>query len=257
MKLKTIQWNIGGGRIRTNEELPGDYEAYELDGMKYIGDLLERYSPDIVFLQKTHQNDSVSQVRELADALGHKFFFNDIYADSHIKDGFGLGQGIISKFPIANHVFEFFRNPKLEMVTPSGKTWIMHDKGVSRCSISVSEDISFTASTLHLFSLRKFGTDWSDESLTDVLEDISEKAFEKGEKLLLQGDFNYDSSNLEQLFPRVFSLGRVQEILVQEPTTPRGRKYDHVVYAGMHLISSQILSDTLTDHYPVYSEFEL
>jgi endonuclease/exonuclease/phosphatase family metal-dependent hydrolase len=258
MKIKTIQWNIGGGRIRTAEgELPGDFEAYDRDGMKYIADTLRRYGPDIVFLQETHENGSTHQVRELAEALGYGFFFNDVYAESHIEEEQGLGQGIISRFPIDGHEFEFFKNPKLEMATPSGKKWVMHDKGISHCSVRVDGDTSFSASTLHLFPLRKFGADWLNESLADVRRDIAERILKNRERLLLQGDFNYDDSSLRRLIPEAFSSGRIQEILLEEPTTPRGRKYDHAIYAGLRLVSSKILSDALTDHYPVYSEFEL
>ncbi len=255
MIIKTIQWNIGGGGVRGEGDDPVDEKSYKQENLDYIKGVLEKYSPDIIFLQETHQNNDKSQVERIADALGLKYFFNDIYAQSHIDSSQKLGQGIISRWPIENHGFEFFINPKWELERPDGGKWTSHDKGVSSCTIK-AEDRVFNLKTLHLFPFRKFGKDPIDTEFKNMREDIEDKIRPIEKLFLLQGDFNYNESSLKDFLPNVFENG-AREVLLTEPTTPKGRKYDHVVYQGLKHRLSKVISDALTDHYPIYSEFEI
>lgn len=46
---------------------------------------------------------------------------------------------------------------------------------------------------------------------------------------------------------------RFDEVVHGVPTTPRGRDYDHVLFAGARALESRVSRDVLTDHYPVIS----
>ncbi len=64
MIIKTIQWNIGGGKIRSaNAPVEGPYDK---DGMVHIVGLLRKYNPDIITLQETHADDKIVQAEIIA-----------------------------------------------------------------------------------------------------------------------------------------------------------------------------------------------
>jgi endonuclease/exonuclease/phosphatase (EEP) superfamily protein YafD len=75
-------------------------------------------------------------------------------------------------------------------------------------------------------------------------------------KSLIQADFNIDTSNLEELFPKLFKLG-FTEVPQHEPTTTRGHIYDHVLAKEMSVIACSALKDVLTDHYPLITKLEI
>jgi endonuclease/exonuclease/phosphatase (EEP) superfamily protein YafD len=49
----------------------------------------------------------------------------------------------------------------------------------------------------------------------------------------------------------------MNELGIDKPTTPNGSYYDHIIFKGVKLIESHVLSNVLTDHYPVVATFEL
>jgi endonuclease/exonuclease/phosphatase (EEP) superfamily protein YafD len=46
-------------------------------------------------------------------------------------------------------------------------------------------------------------------------------------------------------------------LIPDEPTTPGGRRLDHILYRGLALKSKRIVSGVRTDHYPVIATFEV
>ena len=253
MIIKTIQWNIGGGKIRKeNDPVEGPYRE---DGMNYIEVVLKKYNPDIITLQETHTDEKIIQANILAQKLHLPHMVNDVYDTSHIEQGQGLGQAIISRFPLRDHQFHFFINPNLTMLQENGETWTTHDKGVSSCFIQIEYKLLKVA-TLHLVPFRKFNVDPTDITFTELRRNITDLLLPKQDQFLLQGDFNFDNDSLEALLPDILHQN-VSEILQKEPTTPKGRKYDHILFRGIKLIHSEVISNVLTDHFPVYSEFEI
>lgn len=254
MIIKTLQWNIGGGKIRS-ADAPAE-GPYDVNGMTHIVELLRKYNPDIITLQETHADEEIVQAKIIAKEIGLPYSTNDIYDKSHIEDGQGLGQAIISRFPIDEHDFKLFFNPHFEIAGPDGGKWISHDKGVSKCLLEYSEGMKIQVATLHLIPFRKFEVDPLEEKFENLREDIAELSSPSSNTFLLQGDFNFDDASLKLFLPTLFEKG-ISEVLLDDPTTPKGRKYDHVVYGGLRHVRSKILSDVLTDHFPVLSEFEI
>lgn len=253
MKLKTLQWNIGGGKIKDINNL--DNEKYMFDGLQYIIDEISKYNPDIVTLQETHESGECNQAKVIAERLGYFCFINDVYDKSHIENGQGLGQAIISKFPIENHSFSFFENPNLEIITPEGEKWISHNKGVSRVLLNISTDKSIEVATLHLVPFRRFNVDVLNDSFKKLRDNIQNLISPKNDTYILQGDFNFDNESLVGLI-NLTELN-VKEVLQTRPTTPKNRKYDHIVYKNLEHISSETNNNVLTDHYPIISTFEI
>lgn len=254
MIIKTIQWNIGGGKIRKADD-PSD-GPYADDGISHIEEILKKYDADIVTLQETHTDDKVVQAEIIAKDIGLSYSTNDIYDKSHIVDEQDLGQAIISRFPISEHNFKFFFNPHFEIAGQNGATWISHNKGLSKCLVEVGVEKIIQVATLHLIPFRKFEVDPLEEKFENLRKNIAELASPSSSTFLLQGDFNFDDPSLKKFLPTLFNHG-ITEVLLDKPTTPKDRKYDHIVFQGLEHIRSEVITNVLTDHFPVYSEFEI
>jgi endonuclease/exonuclease/phosphatase family metal-dependent hydrolase len=253
MVLKTVQWNIGGGKIREEKSDAIAAESYKIDGIKYIIDKLWELSPQIITLQETHANKTTVQAKMISEALGFPFYFNDDYDDSHLEEWQRLGQAVISRFPISNHSFELFLNPKYRMKRPDGNIWVSHDKGVSKCTVDIGLPLS--VETLHMVPFRKFEIDVKKDA-TEVIRDVSNKLKNDAPYVLIQGDFNISGDSLTKFLPELFQ-DNLQEVVLAKPTTPKGRNYDRVLFKGLRLIKTTVVDSVLTDHYPVYAEFEI
>lgn len=253
-KLKTVQWNIGGGKIRDAASESGEQALYCIDGLDYIVSQLAAISPDIITLQEIHGDSKLNQAEYIASKLGLDYLVSDFYADSHVEEGQKLGQAIISRFPISEHSFQFFYNPGYRVERQNGSTMVSHDKGLTTCSIE-TKGRYIEVKTLHLIPFRPFNIEPQSDSAKKVLEDVEDKLQSTSSSLLVQGDFNLDFSSLAEVLPR--TLQEAEELFQDVPTTPKGRKYDHVLYRGIELLDNEVDSSALTDHYPLRMTFNL
>lgn len=253
MQLTSVQWNIGGGKVRAENSALDALASYNNDGLSEIIELLRIIKPDIVTLQEIHNDNNSNQAEIIANALDLKYVISDFYADSHIEDGQKLGQAILSRFPIKNHTFKFFLNPRYEAIWKDGSKDLSHDKGVTGCTIDVN-GASLDLKTLHLIPFRRFNIDPQSTEAETVLKDVQDKLISESQKLLVQGDFNVDFSSLKEILP-IF-MQNMEEVIQNQPTTPKGRKLDHVVFKGLSLKSSSPFGEVLTDHYPIVTKFE-
>jgi endonuclease/exonuclease/phosphatase family metal-dependent hydrolase len=261
MKLKTLQWNIGGAKIRDINSDPTQgpgslnpsYLNYDLE---YIISKIKEFDVDIITLQETHVNQNVIQAKLIAERLGFQYWVNDKYSESHIEDDQDLCQSIISKYPISNHSFEFFKNPYFKSMQENGDEWVSFDKGCSFVQVSLPDFKNITVGTLHLVPFRRFKKEYNDTEVIEILNNVSSKIEPKIKDItLIQGDFNVNDKSLKLHLPNLFNY--INEINTDDPTTPKGSWYDHVLYKGLHLINYKVDSSVLTDHYPIISEFEI
>jgi len=254
LKIKTLQWNIGGGKIRAGEADPTSIASYTQEDLEYIIRTIKKADPDIITLQETHANKKINQAKIIADLLGYKYFINDVYDVSHVDSGFGLGQAIIARFEMADHNFEFFHDLDISFIAPSGKKEKLHKKGLSSVKMQIGEE-SLTVMTLHNIPFRKIGLDPKSAEMRKLREDIENKISKYSGECLLQGDFNVNAGSIKGFLPNI--LRNFEEVLTDEPTTPKGRKYDHVLYRGLRFLKKTVDSTVLTDHYPIICEFEI
>ncbi len=254
MQITTVQWNIGGGKVRAVSDAVDVLASYNNDGFDEIIELLQIHKPDIITLQEIHADSISNQAESIAKVLGLQYIVSDFYADSHIEAGQRLGQAIISRYPIAKHNFELFLNPHYEAIWEDGSKALSHDKGVTSCAVDI-DGVTFDVKTLHLIPFRRFNVDPKSKEAKLVLEDIADKLRSDGSNILIQGDFNLDFSSLMEILPTF--MQNLDEVIQDLPTNPKGRKLDHVVFRGLSLESSSPIASVLTDHYPVISKFLL
>ncbi len=251
MTLRTVQWNIGGGKIRRTEDDPNAYDVYCQEGLAYIIEKLKTYRPDIVTLQETHRDAHSDQAEQISKALDLQYFVSDPYDSSHIDPTQKLSQAILSRFPIQNHSFDLFFNPPYRKVMEDGTEWVSHDKGISTVTLDI-EGRAVVVQTLHMIPYRKFEVNFDDANGTKIRESIEAKIEKSHSPYLLQGDFNY--SEILVLLPDIYASGLMEGD--PSPTTPRGRVYDHVLFRGLKLVSQSVDTDALNDHFPIISSFE-
>ena len=255
MIIKTVQWNIGGGKVLADGADVSRLASYSQDGLGQIIAWLRDQNPDIIILQETHAANGLSQPEAIAKALGYEGWVNDDWADSHIEAGQRLGQGVVSRQPIASHDFEWFPNPNLEAVWEDGTIAKTHDKGRSRCYVQITPDQTLLVETLHTTPLHRFNVKLTDDTAKKIFAGISSKLVAAGTGTI-QADFNVDAESLREFFPALFEAG-FGEVAQTEVTTPKGERYDHVLYRGLKVLDSKVDSSGKTDHYPIVTRFNL
>ena len=129
------------------------------------------------------------------------------------------------------------------------------DKGYGTCTIVIA-DQNISVTTLHLLPFRAFGVELDSEIGKTILSSIETAIMPSEQTALIQGDFNIDSEQLAPILPALLT-DNMDEVLLNEPTTPVGRRYDHVFYKSLILENMKVDSSVKTDHYPVTCEFSV
>ena len=109
MELKTLTWNIGGGKLLQDGADPSRIASHVENGLDAIAGLLESEEPDVIALQETQRKEGYDQVELIASSLGYEHYFHDSTSESHIDTDCRLGHCVISKYPISQHRFGFSR----------------------------------------------------------------------------------------------------------------------------------------------------
>jgi endonuclease/exonuclease/phosphatase family metal-dependent hydrolase len=256
MELKTLTWNIGGGKLLQDGADPLRMASYAEDGLDAIAGFLESEEPDVIALQETQQKEGYDQVALIAGSLGYEHYFHDSTSESHIDTDCRLGHCVISKYPISQHRFGLFENPNARVTWEDGSIAMSHDKGFSSCTVSVG-DTQVEVTTLHLIPFRRFKIELESRTAQGILQDVAGKLVPARDKALIQGDFNIDRASVQPYLRQLFASAGLAEVAIDEPTTPAGRRYDHILYKGLALKSTRIVSGVRTDHYPVIATFEV
>ena len=255
MELKTLTWNIGGGKLLQDGADPLRVVSYAENGLDAIAGLLESEKPDVIALQETQQKEGYDQVALIAGCLGYEHYFHDSTSDSHIDTDCRIGHCVISRYPISQHRFGLFENPNAQVTAEDGSTATTHDKGFSSCTVSVG-GTQIEVTTLHLIPFRMFKIELESRTAQGILQDVAGKLVPAREKALIQGDFNIDRPGVQPYLRQLLVREGLAEVAIDEPTTPGGRRLDHILYRELALKSKRIGAGVRTDHYPVIATFE-
>jgi endonuclease/exonuclease/phosphatase family metal-dependent hydrolase len=261
MEIKTIQWNIGGGRIRRKEADATDPKSYKKDGLKWIirflKNLQKRESFDAITFQETHENASCCQLQIIARELDFPCFINDTYNQSFIDGKYRFGQGIISKYPIKEKHFHLFTNPNFKVPDKeTGNEICSNNMGLTECVIQFPDNKMVQVETFHMVPFHFFNVRLQEERAYKVLREVESFAGKSKLLTIIQADFNLDFQSLNPFLPGILRNG-FREVLQVNTTTPTGKRLDHVFCSGMNKIDSYVITDVLTDHYPVFTKFEI
>ena len=81
MQLKTMQWNIGGGRMRKADADSQAYVSYANgeERLESIVETIKTAGADLVTLQETHADGTRIQAKLLAEETGLSHWVNDFF----------------------------------------------------------------------------------------------------------------------------------------------------------------------------------
>ena len=99
---------------------------------------------------------------------------------------------------------------------------------------------------------RSVGLEFDSETARNILASVESELSGDYSYELIQGDFNIHSEKVRSYFEGLFKDSALDEIELNEPTTPKGRMYDHVLYRGLELKKFIVDSSVKTDHFPEY-----
>ena len=178
MRIHTVQWNIGGGKI-CDPNAPLQDRTYDRDGMDHIIGTLVRLRPDFIALQEAHADGKRIQSREIATALRYRYVANDLLSISHIEPGQRLSLAIISRWPIDAHKFTCYPRVDLGLRSPDGKPLLYHDKGVTDCQVRLGST-SVNVMTCHSVAFHVFGLDPYAPKFEKLREAVTRHACPRG-----------------------------------------------------------------------------
>ena len=258
MVIKAVSWNIGGAKLLAPGSDPTRLASYRVDGLDLIIDWLRRADVDLIALQEAHSSQQVDQVAQIAAGLGYQYFIHDPVSESHIDPDCQLGNGLISRHPIIDHRAGLFANPRLRAVWEDGTIVQNFDEGYSSGWLEIG-GTRLLVVNLHLLPLRRFKLELDSDPARVILADVVaclNQLDQPGAKLLLQGDFNINRALAGDCLAGLFG-GQLDEVVIDQSTTPKGHKNDHVLYRGLSLLAKSIDSQVRTDHYPITTQFQL
>ncbi len=256
MNIKTLQWNIGGGRVCKEG---ADYTlppAYTENGLDSIIEFLKREQPDILTLQETHESKGGCQTQIIAEALNLSYWTNDSYDESFIEKGQRIGQAVISKYPIVEKRFALFTNPEFSFIDDDGNKITSKNGGLTECVIELPDKNLLQIETFHMMPFHFFAVDLDSEQALKVLREVQSLIGKAQIPTIVQADFNLNCPGIRQFFAETFAAG-MREVIQQNPTTPKGKRLDHILYAGIKHLKSEVVKDVRTDHYPIISMFQI
>ena len=253
-RLKTLQWNIGGGRVCKSDADPLDPASYSGDGMDSIIEIIRREDPDVITLQETHEAGDQCQPGIIASSLGYKFWLNHTTDGSFIDASMQIGQAVISRYPIISSGFSPFRNPRFNVIK-DGELIYSKNGGLTTCIVEVPSGMRVQIRTFHMVPFHFFGVELNARPALDVLSEVEMLLTSDAEsRTIIQADFNINSSTLREYFPKTFAAG-CDEIVQTDPTTPREKYLDHVIYRGLVMERTRVIHQCRTDHFPIVAEF--
>jgi len=255
--MKIVSWNIAGGHLMTSNVK--DAIGYEEENLDYFIQHLKKINPDIICLQETHisKDEKLNQTKEIAQAFDYKYFSTHIYEgrESHIKPGHFLSFGTISRFPIVSNKYWNPPNPRLTVKRPNGIIWETLDMGIYVSQINFQKRIINVANT-HLLPLHYYKKDWSDKEFQHLRNFVSNLFLSiKEEPTIAIGDFNY--ADLIKIYPGIFSLGKYQDVFIQDTTPTKGQQ-DHILFSQhWSLKKAEVIDRVDADHYICIAELKL
>jgi len=254
MKIRTLQWNIGGGRVCHRDGDPLDPTSYTEDGIESIVELVKREDADLITLQETHEKDDHCQAEIIADGLGYKYWLNHATDRSFIDPSMLIGQAVISRFPIRSSLFSPFTNPGFE-VLKNGELVQSKNGALTSCDVELPSGDQIQIKTFHMVPFHFFDVGLYSERGRNVLREVGKRlAPDTGGHAIIQADFNIDCPTLREYLPDLFAAG-YQEIVQDDPTTPKGKPLDHIIYSGLVIEGARVIHNCRTDHFPIVAEF--
>jgi endonuclease/exonuclease/phosphatase family metal-dependent hydrolase len=244
--MRVVTWNINGGYGLASAN---SKNYVDTENLSYFLEHLTKLNADIICLQEVHTNKVRSQTQLIAEALGYAYTFETVASNSHIDPAYKLANAVISKQLFKKARAVCLPRPKFLLEPPllsNGQRAESHDK-----YMQVLQFEKFTLANVHTLPLHVLGTSY---------DSGDGRAFAKGvEKVMLEhlstplifcGDFN--CSNIQRLYPNIFSNFSLPDALPNEPSVPNASvRIDYILISKNDFqVVDKAIYPMLTDHFP-------
>jgi len=252
MQIKIAQWNIGGGLVRRDDSDPLSSSSYTEDGLEHIIEFLREENPDVVTLQETQERGDYCQAKMIADSIGLPYWVNHSTDQSFFDTEKLIGQAILSRYPIIESRFSPFSNPGFTKRSDEGAIIRSKNGGLTSCVVQTPNGSPIAIKSFHTVPFHFLNIDLQCHAALSVIREIGTSVGSGGFATIIAADFNLDAPSLRTNMPELLENGFC-EIPQIEPTTPKGKRLDHVLFSGLYAVESRVLDAAKTDHFPVIS----
>lgn len=222
-----------------------DYQKQIIDTGLFV-DAIKKHDADICCLNEVRGEGPIEGYTDQTNALGDGLGFYRYFGEAvKVEDTSPYGNAVVSRFPFKSA--ETVAVP----VSPEKNEDEYHEP---RCVIkAVSEidgrDICFLTCHMGL----------SDEERTEAVRTVCRLIDETDLPLILTGDFNTtpDDCVLSPIYERLCDAdekAEVNGVFTYASCSPE-IKIDYIFYRGLECLSSEVITEIYSDHFPIIAEF--
>ena len=231
--MKIATWNIGEDESNKDGKLTK--KSYD-----YIVKMIKKEDLDIICLQeaiiKSENLPSIANyIKENTDL---KNVVEYELSDSHINIGSRMGVVLCSKYKVDNSETFLLDNPNFIYSVDENTTYYSHDKGF--VITSIKDYIVITGHCLPFHVFKKNPLDYL--NIFKKADEKFIKYYNKNNKLILCGDFNYDDVKL--LFPKI--MNNCKDLI--DCPTRKDKQLDHFIISNKLSCTYKNIIDNTFDH---------
>ena len=300
-----MTWNVGYGALGDNADffMDGGTKVITADKDRVLSNLngmiseIHKYGPDFIFLQEADINSTRSQhvdgVEMFREGIGFRYStfaynFNSQYVPYPIPPIGHVESGLLT---LTNNEINYSERVKL----PCPFSWPVRIVNLKRCLMVDRSPVydaqgNDTGKELVLINLHLEAYDSGEGKIaqTKQLKEYMQNELEKGNYVIVGGDFNQTFSNCDTAaypkYPGMWECGAIDTsefsndwTFIMDPSVPTCRSLDRpyngetpdsfqfymidgfIVSSNVDVVSYETIDEgfTYTDHNPVFMVFEL
>lgn len=254
--MKILSWNIAGAH--TLKEQTDDGVLYEEENLKYFIQGIIDTQAEMIGLQESHTNfddRNNAHANLIAKKLRYKYYNNQIYGKSHIKEKNWLSLSNISKYKIIKYYFHKLPNPNLSVLRKDGNTWTTLDVGFLISEIKYNnKKINFVNG--HMIPFHYYKRDFLEPDFKNIRNSITNLFLSLfNNPTIIVADFNYN--DLIKLIPGIFEDKLYTEVFTCVETTPRRGQQDHILFSNHWNMLNYEVKKMNADHYQCIADVML
>lgn len=217
-----------------------------IDAQPFAG-LIQKYEADFCGLNEVRGDGPADDYTDQTNALGDLLGFFRYFGQAISIDGNPYGNAVVSRYPIQNA--ETFLIPDPEEKIPRK---YYESRSIIRTVLNVDgTDVCLLVCHMGLVESERHN---AVAALCQLIDECSIP-------LIVMGDFNAqpNSEELQPLFARLQDSARMDSsstAFTFASYLPQC-KIDYILYRGLECTSAQIISEIVSDHFPILAEFKL
>lgn len=229
-----------------------DYKNQKIDTELFVSKIMH-YGADICGLNEVRGEgpveDYTDQTNAVADGLGFNRYFGEAI---RVKGTSPYGNALVASYPIKFCETVLIPEPTDEYKYDEDGDLIFYER---RCVIKAVVDVDGKDLCILVCHMGL-----SDIERKNAVAKLCEMIDEIEVPLVLMGDFNTtpDDAVLNPLFERLSDTNKksVNPEAFTYPSYSPEIKIDYIFYRGLNCVSAQTVEEIISDHYPIFADFD-